>query len=42
MADVLNLQQDLGPDTPGEEKASVKSWVFCRNSRHSNAFCFRW
>lgn len=42
MADVLNMQQDLGPETPDEEKASTRSYAFCRKSHTSNAFCFRW
>lgn len=40
MSDVLNLQD--GDDTPGEEKKSDKSLIFCAGSNKSNgswAFC---
>lgn len=38
MAEILNMQEGQ-PETPREEKASNKSWGFCRNSYQSWAFC---
>ncbi|WP_261795309.1 hypothetical protein [Nigerium massiliense] len=42
MADVLDMQHNDQPDTPEEEKASNQSYLVCRNSNQSQAFCWRW
>ncbi len=41
MAEILDLQNDETPETPGDEKASNKSYFICHNSGTSNFVCWR-
>ncbi len=42
MSEIVDLQCSTEPESPDEEKASNVSYVACRNSFHSQAWCWRW